>query len=413
MQPASALRAPLQLQRYVQPAGHALLSDSLQLQCIYFVVGLLHARLYFLNRQHEQLDEFYALSNDWLKAQPERGQTLGNMLLLLQQYQANYLRARRKYRKAMELSEQALQLAGSDPLQQQLDVNYRFNLLLQLRTAKLELQPQPVKEKLRRALKFNMSPMSKPSKATSTLVQSSKASSTKITARRPAKFAIYTEDASVLSASSGSSSSPEEGEAGKRLDLNSCQIIQIIDLSDEEPPVPAAQLKLTKSARRPKTPTSTKTRTQKQVLAAETPAGRGRARAGALLAPTSITSTPATTGRPRGGAGVVATPATTGRARGGTGLVAPMLTTTTPATTGRARGSGGEGVVAAMLTTPATTGRTKRKVIAPTSATTTTPAETTVARTRGRPQRQAATRSREQSPVPSIEPVSSRRRQRN
>lgn len=409
LQPLSALRAPLQLQRYVQPADQPLLSDSLQLQCIYFVVGLLHARLYFLNREHEQLDEFYALSNDWLKEQPERGKILGNMLLLLQQFQANHLRARRNYRKAIELSEHALQLAGSDPLQRQLDVNYRFNLLLQLRTAKLELHPQPVKEKLRRALKFNMSPMNKPRKATSTLVQISNASkgSTKVAARKPAKFSIYTEDASVLSASSGSGSSPEEGGAGKRLDLNSCQIIQIIDLSDEEPPVPAAQLKLTKSGRRPKTPTDTKTRTQKQVVAAETPARRGRARVGELVAPTSISSTPATTGRARGG--------TTGRPRG-EGLVAPMLTTTTPATTGRPRaegsGSGGEGVAAPMLTTPATTGRGRRKVVASTSATTTTPAETTVPRTRGRPQRQATT-SREQSPVPSIEPVSSRRRQRN
>lgn len=290
MQPAASFaRSHLQLQRYVQPT-HPLLCNNLKLQCIYFVVGSLHARLYFLNREHEQLDEFYTLANGWLKEDPQRGSALGHMLLVLQLYQANYLRARHKYDQAIEISQSALQLSTCDPLQQHIDVNYRYNLLLQLRTAQRELHPQPAIA-TRRALKFNTSPEEKMPKVKASKVTSKGSASTRST-RRPAKFSIYTEDASTLSSSASSGS-------GSDLDLNSCQIIQVIDLSDDEPPLATrlAQLKLTKSAPRPATTSGariTRTRTQKQ---AETPVTR-LARA-AVVATTPAETTPRTRARPR------------------------------------------------------------------------------------------------------------------
>lgn len=293
MQPASsATRTPLQLQRYVQPT-HPLLCNNLKLQCIYFVVGSLHARLYFLNRDHEQLDEFYTLANDWLKQDSQRGSALGHMLLVLQLYQANYLRARHKYGQAIEISQSALRLSSCDPLQQHIDVNYRYNLLLQLRTAQRELHPQPVIT-TRRALKFNTSPEEKlpRAKASKSSTKGSAAATTK-SARRPAKFSIYTEDASVLSSGSASSGSSSD------LDLNSCQIIQVIDLSDDEPPQ-LAQLKHTKSAPRPATTSGTRiTRTRTQKQAAETPVTR-LPRVASATATTPAETTPRTRAtRPR------------------------------------------------------------------------------------------------------------------
>lgn len=244
-----------------------MLRSSVQLQCIYFMAGCLHARLYFLNREHEQLDDFYALANAWLQQNDARGNALGHMLLVLHIYQANYLRARRRQQQAIELTETALKLAGSEQLQQRIDVNYRYNLLLQLRTAQLELQPPSKPQNPRRALTFNISPEEKQLRPASKAATASK---------KPAKFAIYTEEvrpaSSTTSSSSSSSSSSENASSperkstkskyNKRLDLNACQLIDIIDLSDDETEA-VVQLQPAKSTSALST-RSTRTRTQRQ-----------------------------------------------------------------------------------------------------------------------------------------------------
>lgn len=235
--------------------SHPVMHSSVQLQCVYFVVGCFYARLYFLNRELEELDDFYALTNKWLQQNEARGNELGHMLLVLHMYQANYLRAKRRQQQAIELTEAALKLAGSKQLQSRVDINYRYNLLLQLTAARLELQPVPTQQNPRRALTFNISPEEKPKSLSKTEVKSSK---------KPAKFTIYTEEVHPFS-SSGSSSSSDIGssperQSGKRLDLNACQLIEILDLSDNETE-PVAKLKPTRSVR------STRTRAQLQVEA--------------------------------------------------------------------------------------------------------------------------------------------------
>lgn len=250
MKPPSANR--LKLQCYLQEA-HPVMRDNIQFQCIYFIVGCLNARLSFLNREHEQLDDFYAMANDWLHRNPERSNALGHMLLVLRVYQANYFRAKQKHRQAIEITESALELANSEKLLQRVDVNYRYNLMLQLRTAQLELHPQPV-EKVQqrppRALKFNISPEDKSKDKSKT-------------SKKSPRFQIYTEESST---SSGSSLE------NKRVDLDSCQMIETIDLSDEDPnspPLSAAEMKLRKPLPRTAQATrSTKARSQKHL---ETP----------------------------------------------------------------------------------------------------------------------------------------------
>ncbi|XP_060656348.1 protein three rows [Drosophila nasuta] len=216
----AAVDSRLTLQRYMEHALPAPLK-SLKLQCVYFTVGCLHAHLYFLNREHDQLDTFYAMANDWLLGDKQRGIALGPMLFVLQIYQANYLRDKQKYRGAIDITEPALQLANSEPAQHRIDVNYRSNLLLQLRTAQLQLHPTPkLPRPKQRALDFNISPEKK--------VKASASS------KKPLKIVIYTDDASPLS---DATNSVESSSSLECLDLNACQLIEIIDLSDDEPTV--------------------------------------------------------------------------------------------------------------------------------------------------------------------------------
>ncbi|TDG46411.1 hypothetical protein AWZ03_007185 [Drosophila navojoa] len=255
LQPRSTSK---KLQPYVSldmQQSHPVMRSSVQLQCVYFVVGCFYARLYFLNRELDELDDFYALTNKWLQQNAARGNELGHMLLVLHMYQANYLRAKRRQQQAIELTEAALKLAGSEQLQSRVDINYRYNLLLQLSAARLELQPVPRPQNPRRALTFNISPEEKPKSLSKPEVKAGK---------KPAKFTIYTEEVHPFSASGSSSSSDigssPERQSGKRLDLNACQLIEILDLSDSETE-PVAKLKPTKSVR------STRTRAQVQVEA--------------------------------------------------------------------------------------------------------------------------------------------------
>ncbi|KAH8370591.1 hypothetical protein KR093_004264, partial [Drosophila rubida] len=229
----------LTLQRYLDQA-QPMMRKSLKLQCVYFTVGCLHARFYFLNREHEQLDNFYTTATSWLQGDKQRCDAVTpQTLLVLKMYQANYLRLKHKHNEAIKITEEALRLANSEQLRHCIDINYRNNLQLQLRSAQRELQPQPV---ARRALQFVISPEEK-----------HKASAA---SKKSPKFAIYTDDSEPLS--DGSSSSSSGPEKHKRQDLNSCQIIEVIESSDEEP---IAAPKPTRSTRtRSKQPTATTSR---------------------------------------------------------------------------------------------------------------------------------------------------------
>ncbi|XP_033250357.1 protein three rows-like [Drosophila miranda] len=135
-----------QLQRYVSKQGmppH--LRDSMQLQCFYFIVGCLHARLNFLKRETDQLDDFYVGAGNWLQEDPVRTATLGSMLIVHELYHINYLRFRKKNKEALSYAEAALK-----SVPQTADINYSFNLMVQIKTARLELH-----------LAFNTSPEDK------------------------------------------------------------------------------------------------------------------------------------------------------------------------------------------------------------------------------------------------------------
>ncbi|ALC42336.1 thr [Drosophila busckii] len=224
------------LQLYMQmDVAPPVLRTNKQLQCIYFVIGCLHARLNFLNDEHGHLDEFYALTHAWLMEDTNRRQLLCARMQVMQNvYEANYWRARENHSQAIKLLQSAINQ------QSFLDVNYRYNLLLQLRTeyraqalskAKVKnnnklknVHNDSEREFQRRALTFNTSPEMK-------LNADTKSSRTAV------KFEIYSEaegplDDQATRPLSGSKNSSEE----QQHDLNACQPIEIIDLSAYELP---------------------------------------------------------------------------------------------------------------------------------------------------------------------------------
>ncbi|EDW77182.1 uncharacterized protein Dwil_GK22071 [Drosophila willistoni] len=218
-----------QLQCYLSRSDKLLIQDSEQLQYIYFTIGCLHARLLFLKREnYEQLDYFYEQASIWLKEQQSKQQqSLHNLPLMLHMQNMNYLRKRNKIQLAIAYGNEALKLTSDQPQHYLIDLNYSHNLFSQLMGAYSELRPPsplPVaktkKVSLRRALTFNISPEEK-LKSLNTLNP------------KTPKFTIYSEQKQSLP-------SPE-GED----DLDTCQIIEIADTSDEENAVP---LKPTKSA---------------------------------------------------------------------------------------------------------------------------------------------------------------------
>ncbi|EDW35424.1 GL17268 [Drosophila persimilis] len=217
-----------QLQRYVSKQGtppH--LRDSMQLQCIYFIVGCLHARFSFLKRENDQLDDFYVGAGNWLQEDPVRTATLGSMLLVHELYHLNYLRFRKKHKEALSYAE-----AGLKSVYQTADINYSFNFMVQLKTARLELHPvgKARAKTIRRALAFNTSPEDKRRKG---VVEGS--TKAKSSARKTPRFKIYTElelrppIGCSNSSSSSSKSGNENTPPSDHVDLNACQAIEISD----------------------------------------------------------------------------------------------------------------------------------------------------------------------------------------
>ncbi|XP_041449056.1 protein three rows [Drosophila obscura] len=228
----------LQLQRYVsKQEAPPHLRECMQLQCIYFIVGCLHARLSFLKRENDQLDDFYVRAGSWLQEDSARTATLGSMHLVQELYHVNYLRYRKKHKEAIRYAEAGLMLKC-----QTVDINYGFNFMSQLKTAQVELRPAG-KEKaktLRRALAFNTSPEIKGRKA---LVETTAKTKASASARKTPRFKIYTELELRPPIGSGSSSSSsksgiENTPPSDHVDLNACQAIEISD--DDSAFVPAS-----------------------------------------------------------------------------------------------------------------------------------------------------------------------------
>ncbi|XP_033246662.1 protein three rows isoform X2 [Drosophila miranda] len=217
-----------QLQRYVSKQGtppH--IRDSMQLQCIYFIMGSLHARLNFLKRETDQLDDFYVGAGNWLQEDPVRTATLGSMLFVHELYHVNYLRFKKKHKEALSYAE-----AGLKSVYPSVDINYSFNFMVQLKTAQFELHPvgKARAKPIRRALAFNTSPDDKRRKGVVEGTTKAKSS-----ARKTRRFNIYKElelrppIGCSNSSSSSSQSGNENTTQSDHVYLNACQTIEISD----------------------------------------------------------------------------------------------------------------------------------------------------------------------------------------
>ncbi|XP_033254449.1 protein three rows-like [Drosophila miranda] len=284
-----------QLQRYVSKQGmppHV--RDSMQLQCIYFIVGCLHARFSFLKRETDQLDDFYVGAGNWLQEDPVRTATLGSMLVVHELYHINYLRFRKKNKEALSYAEAALK-----SVPQTAEINYSFNLMVQIKTARFELHlvGKARAKTIRRALAFNTSPEDKRRKGVVEGTTKAKSS-----ARKTPRFKIYTElelrppIGCSNSSSSSSKSGNENTPPSDHVDLNACQTIEISDDDaasvSASPPAPS-QLKRSQSV----PAKATKTRSARIASVKRYPTSDARSTRARNM---QLEETPATTrGRPR------------------------------------------------------------------------------------------------------------------
>lgn len=129
---------------------------------MYFTIGCLNARLYFLVEDYVQLESFYEKGSLWLETRQNNfnKRYFRNVQLMAVQHYANFLRANNQPEKAIQCLKYGLELCESMKLD--LDVVYRVNFRLQLLVAQQELDRsrtnKHVNGKIKRALKFNLSP---------------------------------------------------------------------------------------------------------------------------------------------------------------------------------------------------------------------------------------------------------------
>ncbi|KAH8253539.1 hypothetical protein KR032_005920, partial [Drosophila birchii] len=228
----------LSLDRYLNPKeAPSVFQGNFQLQSTYFLIGCLHARLCFLQRNSDQLDGFYDNAESRLKEDPVLSASLGSMLQVQQLYRANYLRFRGQHVEAITLTQLGLEM----PLQA-MDIDYNFNFMTQLKTAELELKPEAKEEEaegecqgLRRALKF-LSP------ERNNQTPSDKESTSQSPKKRP-KFKIFPElELQPPSAASSSSSTGSSNELTPPVNMDICQPIELSD-DDDDLPCSTASLK--------------------------------------------------------------------------------------------------------------------------------------------------------------------------
>ncbi|KMY94703.1 protein three rows [Drosophila simulans] len=225
----------LDLDRYITlDVAPATLRENSQLQCLYFVTGCLHARLRFLQRNTEQLEEFYGRAYSWMQEKP-LSSAMYPLLHAQQLYHLNYLRFTRKHVEAISTAQLSLKTRP-----RAVDINFEYNFLAQLKTAQLELKPvsqdKPKVKTLRRALVFNQSPEDKKRTATGSVsAVKNTASKVKQSAKKAPRFRIYEElelrPPSATSCSSGGSGT-ENTPPSDHVDLNACQAIEISDDED-------------------------------------------------------------------------------------------------------------------------------------------------------------------------------------
>uniref|UniRef100_A0A1A9X492 Protein three rows n=1 Tax=Glossina brevipalpis TaxID=37001 RepID=A0A1A9X492_9MUSC len=105
-----------------------------------FTVGCLTARLYFLCEDYEQLDTFYGQSYDWFQKRTNsfNKQYFKNIQLLSNQHYINYLRSQHQYNKAIKYLKDII--AHSKISNSKIDVVYKVNFELQLRSAEQEVE---------------------------------------------------------------------------------------------------------------------------------------------------------------------------------------------------------------------------------------------------------------------------------
>ncbi|KAH8266272.1 hypothetical protein KR038_005632 [Drosophila bunnanda] len=233
----------LSLDRYLNLSeAPAVVRGNFQLQSTYFVMGCLHARLCFLQRNSDQLDDFYASAESRLRESPELSASLGSMLKVQQLYRAHYLRFRGQHVEAITVAQ-----LGLDAPLQAMDIDYNYNFMTQLKTAQLELKPETEAvqcQSLRRALNF-LSPERKNE------TPSDRDSSTK-SAKKGPKFKIFTE-LELRPPSAASHSSGSSNEYTPPASMDTCQPIVLSD-DDDESPCSTASLKpsLPKTTEKPK-----------------------------------------------------------------------------------------------------------------------------------------------------------------
>lgn len=253
----------MNLERYMNfKEAPTILRKNSQLQSVYFVLGCLHARLCFLQRNDDQLDEFYAEADSFLVKNAELRTYLGSMLQVHQVYKVNYMRYKKKHEESLSVCQKGLQIS-----QPSMDVNYSYNFLAQLRAAQLELKPlKPQCQKSRRALVFNLSPEQK-LKPVLAAGATSSAVKLKQSAKKAPKFRIFTElelrppNTGSTSSSGSSGSGNENTPPSDHIDLNACQAIEISD-DDDSPTTRPPPLKPSQSQAKVREKTKIKPKTK-------------------------------------------------------------------------------------------------------------------------------------------------------
>ncbi|XP_046810107.1 protein three rows [Lucilia cuprina] len=142
-----------------------LMPQNEQIEWTLFMVGCLNARLYFLVEDYDQLETFYERGSKWLQMRNNsfNKKYYKNIQLMAMQHYANFLRARKKYDKAVQCLQYGMELCEN--MKFYVDAVYYVNFQLQLLATQKQMGDcsnvkvqLPTFSKIRRALQFNISP---------------------------------------------------------------------------------------------------------------------------------------------------------------------------------------------------------------------------------------------------------------
>uniref|UniRef100_A0A1I8PXL2 Protein three rows n=1 Tax=Stomoxys calcitrans TaxID=35570 RepID=A0A1I8PXL2_STOCA len=128
----------------------------------YFTIACLNARLYFLVEDYVQLEPFYEKGRQWIKMRENNFNKMyfKNVELMAVQHFANFLRASRQQKAAIECLEYGVDLCGTKKFD--IDVVFRINFRLQMFEAQRELdRTKETKlpcDMFEKAWKYNMTP---------------------------------------------------------------------------------------------------------------------------------------------------------------------------------------------------------------------------------------------------------------